>query len=303
MSEKDERIGGVAAMVTIMYSLGLTLVYFWNKAHPRNPDENHFSEVGKSIFARKFPKASMFLLIFRVLGFFYWLGLGWTGKWVRDYVEKGKLPRYYMFTHWNMILLSVYFCASALASILERWSHVEIKRFPEASYTFRVFAWWNATHKQRLSSLVRILFAVCSASALFVSTTAYDPKGGFWATVGHLTNMIWIFLELVQNPLVIQVQHLSWFMSWCYAYICVIWILVKAWGGQSWPYPFLETYTTAAAAYTTYAGIFFVQLLAFAVMKLVTEGKIKLYRYMLWIEEDSNNQTLTAVSSIELENL
>ena len=291
---EEDHIGGVAVMVFCIYILGMILVYLWDRSHPISSIDIE-NDAGRSLLTQKFPSANRILLVFRIVGFFYWLGIGWIGKWLRDYVEKDVKPRYYMFTHWNLILLTIYYLLGSLACIQQQSSaSTGITSNEESGWVFPT--WYTSIHRKRLAETVQILFSVCSASALFVSATAFDPEGSFWSYVGHLTNIIWILVELAQNPFILQIRHLWWFMSWNYAYICVTWILVKAFSPpiQKWPYPFLQT--DDIQAYSTYLGILFLQLLSFIFIKAVTYGRTKLYIYLQWIKGDD----LRAFSSTEL---
>ena len=285
-----EHVGGVAAMVTACYLLCVGFIYCYLRTH--HPNEQHTSNLdtphtaaavelwrksGTSVLSKRFSVwADSVLLWLRVAGFLWWFGLGWVGKWIRDWLGKGRKPRYYMFTHWNMILLSAYFATAAFNSWQYRRSPGnDDKDFP---------AWWAWPVRRVLLQMQNVMYYTAGPSALFVTVTAYEGPS-FWNHVQHLSNLLWMLAESAQVTQTKTPVNLTHYVTWCYSYVVMVWVVVKAGQWQQWPYPFLQTYTTASKAYGTYALLLLAMLLAYPLWTGITHhAKEAAYLRLGWLD-------------------
>ena len=178
-----QNIAGVSIMVTVCYILSQLFIYRYNQKYPvTNCDE--YTHSGRSILSLRYAVwGNTIHRVLRGLMFLYWLGLGWITKWIRD----APRPRFYMFTVWNIILMSVYFLLASISS-WQYWidPNNQDKSFP---------AWWPKAARNWTAHVVRVLHSVIGGCALFVTITAWQGHGGFWAIQQHLTNICLFLIE------------------------------------------------------------------------------------------------------------
>ena len=77
-----------------------------------------------------------------------------------------------------------------------------------------------------------------------------------------------------------RVVHFRWTTTLLYVYVCFVWIIVEAMKEYSWPYPFMQTYTTPVNAYLSYFAVLVLNAASFALWKYLGVGKI---RYLVWV--------------------
>jgi hypothetical protein len=113
MGEESDHIFGLALSITLIFMLVQLALYKYASQNPKLL-EKVYDYSGSSIITSKL--ANKVLISTRLFSFIWWFGLGWIGKWSRDYIYKDILPKYKMFTHWNIILMAVYFFLTLLAT-------------------------------------------------------------------------------------------------------------------------------------------------------------------------------------------
>jgi len=200
--------------------------------------------------------------------FVYWLGLGWIAKWVRD----APHPSFYMFTVWNIELMSVYFLLASVAS----WQYSVDPRNEDASFPW----WWDKARRNWVAHTVRVLHSVLGGSALFVTLSAWQGHGSFWAIQQHLSNSCLLLIEGFQTPYVPRALHFRWTVTFLYVYCCFVWIIVDGTKQYSWPYPFMDTYTTPLEAYGSYLAVLVCSASSFLLWKYFCFFKVK---FLVWV--------------------
>jgi len=268
MGDDVQNIGGVSVMVTAVYLLLLAGVFMFDKKHPL-PACNEYAHSGRSILSLRYETwGNRIHRISRALMFLYWLGLGWITKWLRD----APHPTFYMFTVWNIIMFVVYFLAANIAS----WQYAIDPNNEDASFP----SWWGKGRRNWVAHLVRVLHSVMGGSALFVTLSAWQGHGSFWAIQQHLTNSLLFLLEGLQTPYVPRILHFRWTCSFLYVYCCFVWIIVHAMGQYNWPYPFMQTYTDPALAYLSYFAVLVSNGAAFLLFKYY---KFFVVKFFVWV--------------------
>ena len=254
-------------MTGLVFTLLLAL-YYYNKKKPLDACDEYTSS-GRSILSIQCPKnANTVHLFLRVLSFLWWFGLGWVGKWIRD----APLPKYYMFTVWNIIFMSIYFFFASLCSFQYRHDpDNKNENFP---------LWWNKDRRNTIAKFIRVAHSVIGGCAIFVTITAWKGSLGFWGLQQHLTNLLIFLIEGSQVVYVPNVVHFCFTGIFLYCYICFVWIIVKVWRGQKWPYPFLETSGEAGPIFFTYFGVLVLNIASFGLWMLLGHCKVMLYSYL-----------------------
>ena len=77
-----------------------------------------------------------------------------------------------------------------------------------------------------------------------------------------------------------RVTHFRWTATFLYVYVCFVWIIVEAMKEYSWPYPFMQTYTTPVNAYLSYFAVLVLNVASFALWKYLGTAKT---RYLVWV--------------------
>jgi hypothetical protein len=282
MSEHADYLGGVAAMMTCLVFVILLGLYVYDKRNPL-PACDEYASSGRSILSIQFPvSANTVLLCTRTVSFLWWFGVGWVAKWIRD----APLPRYYMFTVWNIILMSIYFLCASICS----WQYNRDPTNADSSFP----SWWRLPFRNAVAAFVRIGHSVIGGCALFVTISAWKGSLGFWGLQQHLTNVLVFVVEGAQVVYAPHSVHFFWTGAFLYTYVCFVWIIVKAWGGQGWPYPFLETKGSEGTVFGGYLAVLGGNIATFTIWLVLARGKIALYSCVFG--KDFSPPTLAAVA-------
>jgi hypothetical protein len=195
---------------------------------------------------------SYFLLFTRLLSFGYICGISGLWNFIRN-----DWDNLFYFTHWNVIMISVYYACAIVASLIGisfrsklnsrsvsadgHWLTVEA---PAADSLPPVAEEGWSVHVQRLNCIIQVLFEVAGASALFVTVVAFvllNPKFEFWNVSDHFVTSCTFLAEMAQNCMVVRWQHLLLHFLWPMAYLVYIWPAVGFGAVTNWPYDFLST--------------------------------------------------------------
>ena len=259
-----DNIAGLAVMVTAFYLFTIVVLYYWNAKHPLPPCDEYIHS-GRSVLELVYPRANLVLRVSRALMFIWWFGVGWVLKFSLD----APHPRFYMFTMWNIILMSFYFLFASICS----WQYAISPKNEDTNFP----SWWSKSRRITLSHIVRVMHSVIGGCALFITIVAWLGKTGFWSVQQHLTNTLFFLIEGAQTGYVSRLVHFSWSASWLYVYMCFVWIIVHAMGEYNWPYPFMQTDASQTAAYGSYFGVLVCNVATFLVWKYIKVGYVKLY--------------------------
>ena len=180
----------------------------------------------------------------------------------------------FYFTHWNIIMISVYYCSVVISSIIGLIYHnkqINAKAMSMDSSFIAVEApqpnmielnynndqnYWSI-HIKRLNFIIQILYEIAGASALFVTVVAFtllNPKFEFWNVSDHFVTSMTFLCEISQNSLIIRWQHVILNMLWAIIYLIYIWPAVSMKNVTNWPYDFLDT--SSGACFVRYLGLF-----------------------------------------------
>ena len=124
---QDTYMGGVIAMVTLEVAFIAFLIFIRDRYYPLN---HELSTRGRTYFdlmgSHLNKKYNFWLATTRIWSFLYFLTIAWAWDWaVHD--DGGADGVYFYFTHWNIVLLTVYFFVSSICSI----SYIFVQRNPE----------------------------------------------------------------------------------------------------------------------------------------------------------------------------
>jgi hypothetical protein len=189
------------------------------------------------------------LLVTRALSFCYIFGISGLWNWYRQ-----RWTNFFYFTHWNLIMISVYYASVTLSSIVgiifnakfrarggvmdNSWFAVESSMtVPEES------PYWSV-HAQRLGFIIQVLYEVAGGSAFFITVIAFtflNPQFSFWNVNSHFITSMAFLLEMAQNAMIVRWHHVLLNMFWAVLYLLYIWPAVASGAVTQWPYDFLQT--------------------------------------------------------------
>jgi hypothetical protein len=189
------------------------------------------------------------LLATRVLSFCYIFGISGLWNWYTR-----RFTNFFYFTHWNLIMISLYYASGILASIVgilfdakfrtsggvteDRWPAVEPSKTVPDEKSF-----WSV-HAQRLGFIIQLLFEVAGGSAFFITFIAFaflSPHFGLGNVNSHFVTSMTFLLELAQNAMIVRWHHVLLNVFWFVLYLLYIWPAVASGAVTKWPYGFLQT--------------------------------------------------------------
>jgi len=236
-------IGGVAAMVVIEFVGILAFCYFYYfKKYPPVYSETAYQDCGQSVWNSKYPNANTWLLCWRLFCFawFFWFAI--VAKWISVVTVEKKDPGYWFFTNWNLILLGVYFGLAAVCSLQFRKDPTGVA--------------YDSPLQQKLPAVVGAMHDVAGANAIFVTVVALgilDPSPNFWNLTNHLSNTLFIFVEMSLNSIKACSHNYVWSIIWAFVYVSFAWVIVYT-KTREVPYFFLNT-VNKPASFGWYTGL------------------------------------------------
>jgi hypothetical protein len=280
-------IGGVAALIVVEYVLIISFCIFWYfKKFPPKVSETRYTDAAISCWMRKCTSSNTALICWRVFCNLWFFWFAFVAKWSYTGAQH-KDPGYWFFTNWNLILLGVYFGFALLCSVqykLDSMSAMEAGvndvnsastitdnvRKTEANCCcrnrFQLPAWYTKDIRDRVVNITGIMYDVAGANAIFVTVVAWgvlDHSGDFWNVTNHLTNSLFMLVEMVLNRIQTNTYNYVWSISWAFLYVCFAWIIVYT-GTRPLPYFFLDT-AEKPAAFGWYTGLLFVNFLFYVI--------------------------------------
>ncbi len=172
------------------------------------------------------------LLATRLCSFAFFFSVPTVWFSMREHIE---IYRY--FTHWNMLLITLYFLLATVSSMIgiaeqAKEHHFETGATVEWSKDMFVFG-----------SIVQVLFEVAGGSALFITfvVTLFMPSFSFWNITDHIVTSAALILELLLNSMMVRTEHVIFNLVWNFIYLLFLWPAVYFHLVASWPYHFLYT--------------------------------------------------------------
>jgi len=187
------------------------------------------------------------LLVFRILAFFYNLGVQIGGGIVFG------AGQFQFYTIWSYIFLILFFGVGSVVSFL---GVQNLQRSQVPTLLDKIFV----VMYQMTLCQVLLVDAVLWGILYPMAIKANEQKPGsfnmelilnFFSYNQHGGNFVWIFVEFVLNDLPLFPIHLLWAFLWTATYAVFTWILHTL--TDIWPYPFLETHVAVAPLW--YGGI------------------------------------------------
>jgi hypothetical protein len=179
---------------------------------------------------------------------------------------------YNYFTHWNLILLTVYFFLTTIHSviyIISKNGYLGLTNPPwqDVSHPLKAYPLLFGPDNayERLCKNTARLHDFAGACAIFVTIVNFgvlDSSTEMWNVVNHLTNSIFIGFDLLNNNIESSMQSYKWCISWIYFFIIFTWGLVDT-GMKPWPYFFLDT--DSSGVYGWYEGLLILNFIFFII--------------------------------------
>lgn len=239
-------IGGVATMVVIEFVAILAFSYFYYfKKYPPVYSDTAYVDCGQSIWIKKYPNANNWLLGWRIFCFLWFFCFAFVGNWIHRAAVQKKDPGYWFFTNWNLILLGIYFGFASVAS----WQF----RSDSAGATH------NSPLHKKFITCMGAMHDVAGANAIFVTVVALgilDRSLSFWNLTNHLSNTLFMFVEMFLNSVKACKHNYIWSIIWAFVYVCFTWIIVYT-KTRKVPYFFLNT-VDKPASFGWYTGLLIV---------------------------------------------
>lgn len=265
-------LGAIIPVTLVVYALVVVLVvYLFRRQEKRYDDSTHQPALTWTLLSNKAPSlpeaffsilpfqqtygslnpygGRLLLLVTRSCSFCYVFGISGMWNWVRK-----DFSNLFYFTHWNLVMISVYYASAVLASLIgffynhkfrggssmmdNSWMAVERSSISAPENT----AYWSA-HVNRLGILIQILYEVAGGSAVFVTVVAFsflNPQFDFWNINAHFITSMTFLLEMSQNTMIVRWHHVVLNMLWALCYLIYIWPAVATERVTDWPYPFLK---------------------------------------------------------------
>ena len=239
-----------------------------------------YKQVGSSVFDHRWSWSNTALLSWRVFCFLWFFCGAFVAKWSYD-IDQGEDPKYWYYTVWNLILLGVYFLVASLCS----WQYYMDPMDPSVrnsnasddndddaainssslstSTSRKLPPWWSEALQMRLVTLSNVLYDVAGYNSIFVTLVTFlvlDSSGRFWNVVNHLTNFLFIFVDLLLNDIRPQAYNYFYGLWWIYTYAVFTWIIVGA-GVRDWPYTFMSV--SKASSIIVYVSLLLLNILLY----------------------------------------
>jgi hypothetical protein len=262
-------IGGIAAFSTcMMIILGLIT---HRTLHPERTGAkpNNYQQCGTSVLAstRYGSKMNTALFGWRVFCCLWFMGGAWLANWIYA-ISEGNDPKYWYFTVWNLILIGFYFL---FASITSWQSYMD----PTGDFTSGLLpSWYTKEWSDRVMNIMNPVYDIAGANAIFVTLVAFsvlDSSARFWNLVNHMSNTVFIIIEMMMNDMRPAAYSYLWSLVWLYTYTCITWILVST-ETRNWPYTFMEV--EQVSAFIVYSLLVFINGMLFFLW-LFLAGKLK----------------------------
>ena len=295
-------MGGVAALTVCEFLAIVGCLLYYYKKYPleRAPSSKQYVDVATSSLENIFPNANNLLFSWRIFCFLWFFCFAIMGKWIYDAADTGKDPGYWYFTNWNLILLGIYFLVTLLCTLQYRIDSRGGADNDVVSPTLP--SWWGPTARSRLVQLCGVMHDVAGANAIFVTVVALgilDPSPNFWNLTNHLSNTLFMFVELALNKLQARHDNYIWSISWAFVYVCFAWIIVYS-GVRKTPYFFLKT-VDEPGAFGWYTGLLMLNALFFWFWVWICR-KSKELVHRQYDVKTTEGATLVELSAIELTN-
>jgi hypothetical protein len=234
-------IGGVAALTVCEFIIIMVCCLYYYSKHPEEKPSpaQAYENAATSALQSIWSISDTALLTWRVLCFLWFLCFAITTNWIYFAVNEGIDPGYWYFTNWNLILLGIYFFIAALCSIQHRLDPLGGTDAPSTALP----KWWTPKIRQHIVRIAGIGHDVAGANAIFVTVVALgilDPSPTFWNLTNHLSNSVFMFIELALNNIHARSENYVWNLTWVFVYVCFAWIIVYT-GVRKTPYFFLKT--------------------------------------------------------------
>ena len=238
---------GVGFYVTFLYIFLFAGSYFFDQKRPQVSPETSFRVISQSWK----PEWSTTLLFTRIVSFCWFLGVAFFGRIVYYDTYKGHGGEYFKwFTHWNIILIWVYF---GLASSLSLIRYLGDDRLPTQCQPQPQ----SRIDRYKLAQAARMIGDVVVINAPMVTIIIYgllDRDMDFWNMTAHLSNTFLPFVDYTLNADVVQYESYKWNLTFIYIYACFVWIFVAA-SAISYPYFFLDTSAFGGYTFGVYTGL------------------------------------------------
>ena len=278
--------GGVAAYVTVLFLILFGVNYHLDSKRRPVSAETTFkitSQSWKALSSRS-ETANYVLLTTRIISFLWFVSVSFSAR-LRYYdVVKNRGGEYFKwFTHWNIMILVIYFGIVTLLSMI----HVSDVSVQEMHYEQGVLSCYekfiadklqsiSPLHRTKLSKVARAIGNVCCINAPMVTLIIFgflNPEMEFWNITAHLVQTGIIFTDYTLSADVVHAEGYKWNVLFIYTYSCFVWIF-RAAGIISYPYFFLDTGAFGEFAFVIYTGLlilngifFFVVYVLFRVVK------------------------------------
>jgi hypothetical protein len=289
MGDGNGEFGGVVSMITLEMVFIYGMIYLYHTRHPKTinrPEKTFFEMTGTHLLHEKYEWTNWILCATRFGSFLYFAILAWGISWARY----GANDMYNYFTHWNIVLLTVYFFIASIHSIVyilaknglggitnPPWQDVShpLKDYP------LIFGPTNAYERFCKNTARLHDFAGCCA--IFITVVNFgvlDSSTEMWNVVSHLTNSIFIGFDLLNNNIESSMESYKWNISWIYLFIIFTWGIVES-GVKPWPYFFLNT--DKSAAYAWYEGLLILNFIFFLIWFYICRLKFIIASKFEWI--------------------
>jgi len=254
-------------------------------------NDSRFDQVCKSCWDSKSPIFTYFLLCFRFICFLFYFGVGC----VTDYVES-KGQNWFYFTVWNVDLISIYYFLATLSSL--KWvfsttnSTCKFRNESDVETNERRNLRKVASSNISLTIVVKILFEVCLATAMFVSTVDFlllSSNLDFWNVVEHLTTSCSLLTEMSLNSIPVRWEHIWINLSWTCLYVMFAMVIVPTGIINDWPYDFMRL--DSSACFIWYTVLFIMSILFYGVLIVLQLGKQRVLKHFgIQVCENDDNE-------------
>ena len=274
--------GPLGAYVTVIYLLLFAHYYYIDRRRPQVSPKTCYTVVSQSWN----PKWNKVLLVVRLISFCWFFFVAFFARITYYETVKGNGGTYFKwFTHWNIILIWVYFGLTAYLSFLR---YIGDDRLPIQCPSPQNI------DRYTLAGAARTVGDIVVINAPMVTLVIFgilDRELNFWNITGHLTNTFLPFVDYSLNADVIQPESFKWNLTFLYIYACFVWIMVAA-RIIAFPYFFLDTSAFGAYTFAIYTGVLLLNGIFYILVSGVYRG-LKL-RYLI---PEHLKQLLTGVDA------
>lgn len=186
-------------------------------------------------------------------------------------------------TIWNLALIICYFLSSCILSCNGILRSILAILPADLVHDVSDRTVWTIL-VQWLGSLSQVMFEVCGASALFISTVNFLLIDSSLTPLNlelHVFTTAALLIEATLNCYIVRWEHILVYLAWNSAYLACTWYRAITSPSSEWPYPFLSTSQPSALLW--YASLYALACVFYGLWYAIFRIKMSLLCY-IWRE-------------------